>query len=105
MDEGFGFLFRGFELLDVAVEFADVLADEGVAFALLGGWLEGKMIRMWRGLGTCSSGVGFHRRPLMVSMVGAQFGVRCAIELPDAFGRWCMCKWMRITRVSVKVFR
>jgi len=29
------FLFRGFELLDVAVEFADVLADEGVAFALL----------------------------------------------------------------------
>jgi len=36
LDEGFGFLFRGFELLDVAVEFADVLADEGVAFALLG---------------------------------------------------------------------
>jgi hypothetical protein len=39
LDECFGFLFRGFELLDVAVEFADVLADEGVAFALLLGVL------------------------------------------------------------------
>jgi hypothetical protein len=35
LDERFGFLFCCFELLDVAVEFADVLADEGVAFALL----------------------------------------------------------------------
>lgn len=37
LDKRLGFLFRGFELLDVAVEFADILADEGVAFALLGG--------------------------------------------------------------------
>jgi hypothetical protein len=37
LDERLGFLFRGFELLDVAVEFADILADEGIAFALLGG--------------------------------------------------------------------
>jgi hypothetical protein len=36
LDECFGFLLRGFELLDVAVELADVLSDEGVAFALLG---------------------------------------------------------------------
>jgi hypothetical protein len=35
LDERFGFLLRGFELLDVAVEFADILADEGVAFTLL----------------------------------------------------------------------
>jgi hypothetical protein len=35
LDEGFCFLLRRFELLDVAVEFAHVLADEGVAFALL----------------------------------------------------------------------
>jgi hypothetical protein len=35
LDQRFGFLLRGFELLDVAVEFADILADEGVAFTLL----------------------------------------------------------------------
>lgn len=35
MDQRFGFLLRGFELLDVAVEFADILADEGVAFTPL----------------------------------------------------------------------
>jgi hypothetical protein len=37
LDERFGFLFSRFELLDVAVKFANVLADQGVAFALLGG--------------------------------------------------------------------
>jgi hypothetical protein len=82
LDERFGFLFCCFELLDVAVEFADVLADEGVAFALLG--RVRRVRRVGLGLGTCSSGVGFHRRPLMVSMVGAQFGVVCATGLLGA---------------------
>lgn len=36
LDEVLGFLLRGLELLDVAIEFSDVLAHEGVAFALLG---------------------------------------------------------------------
>jgi len=36
LDERLGFLFRSFELLDVTVELADVLPDEGIAFALLG---------------------------------------------------------------------
>jgi hypothetical protein len=35
LDERFGLGFGGFELLDVAVEFAHVLAHESVAFALL----------------------------------------------------------------------
>lgn len=86
LDERFGFLFGRFELLDVAVEFADVLADEGIAFALLGEVRCG-VEEVGVGLCTCSSGVGFHRRPLMVSMVGAQSGVLCAIELLDALGR------------------
>ena len=34
-DEGFGLLLGRLQLLDVAVEFAHVLADEGVAFPLL----------------------------------------------------------------------
>jgi len=34
-DEVFGLLFGSLELLDVAVEFAHVLADEGIAFTLL----------------------------------------------------------------------
>lgn len=34
-DEGFGFGFEGFEVLEVAVEFAGVAAEEGVAFSFL----------------------------------------------------------------------
>jgi hypothetical protein len=36
LDQRFGLLLGGFELLDVAVEFAHVLAHEGIAFAFLG---------------------------------------------------------------------
>ena len=35
LDERLGFLFGGFELLDVTVELADVLPHKGIAFSLL----------------------------------------------------------------------
>jgi hypothetical protein len=35
LDEGLGLLFRRFELLNVAIEFAHVLAHQGIAFSLL----------------------------------------------------------------------
>jgi hypothetical protein len=35
LDQALGFLLRSLELLDIAIEFPDVLAHEGVAFALL----------------------------------------------------------------------
>lgn len=42
-DEGFGFSVGGFEHLDVAVELADVLADEGVAFSFLAQHMRGAL--------------------------------------------------------------
>lgn len=35
LDEVLGFLLRGLELLNIAIELSDVLAHEGIAFALL----------------------------------------------------------------------
>lgn len=81
-DVGFRLLVEHFELDDVAVEFADVGADEGFAFAFLPGKLEGALCLVGKSDGgrqTCAAGSGLKKTALRDSMMGCDVLVCCCV--------------------------
>jgi hypothetical protein len=84
-DEGLGLGLGVFEVQDVAVEFADVLSDEGVTFSFLqADQVSRGPAAMGASLGrecTCSSGVGWKKRARTACMMAQQAQERSS-------GRW-----------------